>query len=115
MKYCVEHNKPFSDKSPNSRGMYWHLVDFDKKEYHSISKEEYDALDEPTRTAIEASSYTPKDSSRIERQHSQDMAIQALELMFKVDPDKLLAEINVVGLSGTIKKFTNQFVKDLDN
>lgn len=117
MKFCVEHNKPFSEKSPNSKGMYWHVIDFDKKEYHSITTEEYNALEEAIRTVtgVEAGSYTPKDSHRIERQHSQDMAIQALQLMFKIDPDKLLAEVNVTGLAGVIRKFTDQFVKDLDN
>lgn len=44
MKICQEHEKPFSEKSPNKAGKYWHVVDFDKNEFHSVTKEEYDAL-----------------------------------------------------------------------
>lgn len=50
MKICPEHLKPFSDKSPNKGGFYWHVVNFATSEYCSKSKEEYDALPDPSET-----------------------------------------------------------------
>lgn len=44
MKTCPEHNKLFSPKSPNKGGYYWHVINFDKDEYCSKSKEAYDAI-----------------------------------------------------------------------
>ena len=46
MKTCLIHNVKFSEKSPNSKGRYWHVVDFDKQEYHSIKGEEYMAIED---------------------------------------------------------------------
>ena len=44
MKTCPEHNKKFSEKSPNKGGFYWHVVNFENNEYCSWNKEEYDAI-----------------------------------------------------------------------
>ena len=55
------------------------------------------------------------DNSRqnsIIRQHSQTTAIMALELMYKVAPDEVTAEINQTGLIPTIKAYTDMFDAD---
>lgn len=44
MKKCPDHNKPFSAKSPNAQGNYWHVIDFAKHEFCSKTKAEYDAI-----------------------------------------------------------------------
>lgn len=55
------------------------------------------------------------DNSRqnsIIRQHSQEQAIRALELMFKIDPEEVTAEIKQEGLIKTIKAYTDMFDAD---
>ena len=44
MKICPEHEVAFSAKSPNSRGFYWHVIDFNKNEFCSKTEEEYNAI-----------------------------------------------------------------------
>lgn len=44
MKICPEHKKPFSDKGPNSKGNYWHVINYDKQEYCNKTPEEYAAI-----------------------------------------------------------------------
>jgi hypothetical protein len=46
VKTCKLHNTKFSAKSPNTRGEYWHVIDFAKKEFCSVSAEIYNALPE---------------------------------------------------------------------
>lgn len=48
MKLCPIHLKLFSEKSPNKGGFYWHVINFENNEYHSITKEEYDRLPDPS-------------------------------------------------------------------
>ena len=53
---------------------------------------------------------TPRDSGRIERQHSQEMAIRAVALIHDIDP----ARLEVEKLADVITFWTDWFVADLD-
>lgn len=53
MKICPEHNKPFSEKSPNKGGFYWHVINFENSEYCSKTKADYDAIADKTESSVQ--------------------------------------------------------------
>ena len=65
-----------------------------------------------TREPIKTVDYDER-SRKIERQHSQEMAIRAMELMFKVNPDVVTGQIAKDGLMKTVKTYTDAFMEDL--
>lgn len=62
MKICPEHNVPFSDKSPNRYGQYYHVINYDRQEYCNKSKNFYDNLPWGTVTPKESAPAVKVDS-----------------------------------------------------
>lgn len=53
-------------------------------------------------------------SRRIERQHSQDMAIEFLKLRLEVDPDSFKKAIEKTDLKSMVKTYTDYFADDIN-
>jgi hypothetical protein len=113
--YCDIHNKEF--KGPNKRGNMWHVIDFDKGEFCNKPLNMMDGDVEPAKPQGNSNSPTEfqrsmgNTSSRIERQHSQDMGIQTVGLMLQHGEKYEGQE----GLMEWIKSLTDEFQDDLKN
>ena len=124
---CATHNKEFHE--PNSQGNYWHVIDFAKKEYCNLAapkpqvtpamvtkaEEVKEILDKPTTTTQPQSTqnhvpWSDLRSARIERQHSQEMAIRFIEILSR---EGKLKEVQTP-LKDLVKQYTDHFVSDLE-
>lgn len=115
IKICPEHHKPFSEKSPNKGGFFWHVINFANREYHSITKEEYNALPdpseegigpktsqtEPTREPVEGRDYEGENKGKV--RHGLMVAIIQHDGL-----DKIITPTGVV--SSQVKEDINQIV-----
>ncbi len=93
-------------------------------EKHPQKKPAYQNPNPPSAKAFTQSLEADFDRQRnIIRQHSQDMAIKALELMHKVDPEGLMQELEQAALTAQtnilnavilqVKKLSDHFDKDV--
>lgn len=96
MKICPEHDKPFSDKSPNKVGNYWHVIDFEKNEYCSKTKEEYDTISDIQEETRE-SAKTPDWDAIAEGKVRHGFAIEAFKLGMPLNDET--------------KKFINEWIR----
>ncbi len=111
--YCTEHQCQFYRNEKNGRVWYSHKIrDSDPARYHNENTTpDEDFIDTP----LPNEKIIPDERSRrIERQHQTEMAIRSLELLFKVDPEKLAGMVADKGIIKLIKEMTDLFVKDLN-
>jgi len=124
MRICIEHNKEFKLRDGKSGPFYSHVLSGTKETGFTYHNSDMDKIVEVSREADSIQtpapiapivptppptpSYTDDRSKRIERQHSQEMALRYLDLVQRTD---VATPIDLAA----VKKLTDHFVKDLDS
>ena len=114
---CPLHNIPFIKHDKNGQTWYSHPIG-QTKEWCNESKLPKTSPPETPKAEVrekivETPPYVDLRSRRIERQHSQDMAISFLELLVKVTPEAFMDMKKP--LREMVKEYTDYFQSDLDS